>query len=54
MERTVGVFAYTTREENRASVRLAESLGFTLFSSAPKIDSRDGHRYNLLQYRGKL
>ncbi len=43
-------FIYSTREENIASNRLAESLGFTVISSTPKKDSRDGHNYNLLKY----
>lgn len=47
-------FIYSTREENRASIRLAKSLGFTRISSAPKTDSKDGHSYNLLQYSLKL
>ena len=47
-------FIYSTREENRASIRLAKSLGFTRVSSAPKTDSKDGHSYNLLQYSLKL
>ena len=47
-------FIYSTREENRASNRLAKSLGFTVISSVPKTDSKDGHSYNLLQYSLKL
>ncbi len=47
-------FIYSTREENEASNRLANSLGFTLVSSEPKIDSRDGSHYNLLKYSLKL
>ena len=47
-------FIYSTREENRISNRLAESLGFTMISSVPKTDSKDGHSYNLLQYSLKL
>ena len=47
-------FIYSTREENRASIGLAKSLGFTMISSVPKTDSKDGHSYNLLQYRLKL
>ena len=38
-------FIYSTREENRASNRLAEALGFTVISSVPKTDSKDGHSY---------
>ncbi len=47
-------FIYSTREENEASNRLANSLGFTLVSSESKIDSRDGSHYNLLKYSLKL
>ncbi len=47
-------FVYSTREENSASNQLAKSFGFTLISSVPKTDSKDGHRYNYLQYRLKL
>ena len=47
-------FIYSTREENTASNRLAKSSGFTMISSVPKTDSRDGHSYNLLQYSLKL
>ena len=47
-------FIYSTREENRASNRLAKSLGFTVISSVPKTDSKDGHSYNLLRYSLKL
>lgn len=44
-------FIYSTRDENIASVRLAKALGFLLSSSTAKIDSKDGHHYNLLQYK---
>ena len=47
-------FIYSTRDENTASNRLAKSFGFLLISSAAKIDSKDGHSYNLLQYSLKL
>ena len=47
-------FIYSTRDENTASNRLAKSFGFLLISSATKIDSKDGHSYNLLQYSLKL
>lgn len=47
-------FIYSTREENRVSNRLAQSLGFIIISSISKIDSKDGHSYNLLQYSLKL
>jgi len=47
-------FIYSTREENEASNRLAKSLGFTIISLDPKIDSRNGHHYNLLKYSLKL
>lgn len=43
-------FIYSTREENIASNRLAGALGFTVISSTPKKDSKDGHNYNLLKY----
>ena len=47
-------FIYSARDENIASNRLAESFGFLMISSVAKIDSRDGHNYNLLQYSLKL
>lgn len=47
-------FLYLTREESRASNRLARSLGFSVISSAAKIDGKDGHGYILLQYSLKL
>ena len=47
-------FVYSTRDENAASNRLAESFGFSLISSTIMIDSKDGHSYNLLQYSLKL
>lgn len=47
-------FLYSTREENKASNGLAMSFGFVMISSVPKIDSKDGHSYNWLQYRLKL
>ena len=47
-------FIYSTRDEHTASNRLAKSFGFLLISSAAKIDSKDGHSYNLLQYSLKL
>lgn len=47
-------FIYSTRAENIASDRLARSFGFTRISSVPKIDNKDGHRYDLLQYSLKL
>ena len=47
-------FVYSARDENTASNRLAESFGFSLISSAAKIDSQDGHQYNLLRYSLKL
>ena len=47
-------FIYFTREENEASNKLAKSLGFTIIGSEPKIDSRDGHAYQLLKYCLKL
>ena len=47
-------FIYSTRDENTASNRLAKSFGFLLISSVAKIDSKDGHSYNLLQYSLKL
>lgn len=47
-------FLYSTREENDASKRLAESMRFQLVGSEEKIDGRDGHHYNLLKYSLKL
>lgn len=47
-------FIYSTRDENIASNQLAKSFGFSIVSSAAKTDSKDGHRYNLLQYSLKL
>ena len=47
-------FIYSVRDENTASNRLAESFGFSLVSSAAKIDSQDGHQYHLLRYSLKL
>ena len=43
-------FFYTAREENEASKALALSMGFVRISSEIKVDSRDGHSYNLLRY----
>ncbi len=47
-------FIYSARDENTASNRLARSFGFSLISSTAKIDSKDGHHYNLLRYKLKL
>ncbi len=47
-------FIYSTREENKSSNGLAKSLGFTMISSTPKTDIRDGHCYNYLRYSLKL
>lgn len=47
-------FVYSTRDENKASRRLASSFGFLLISSESKVDIRDGHSYRLLTYRLKL
>ena len=47
-------FIYSTRDENIASNQLAKSFGFTMVSSAAKIDRKDGHPYHLLQYSLKL
>lgn len=47
-------FIYATRDENIASNRLAKSYAFSLVSSTTKIDSKDGHPYNLLRYKLKL
>ena len=47
-------FIYLTREENTASNRLAKLYGFSMISSTAKIDGKDGHHYNLLQYKLKL
>ena len=47
-------FVYLTREENMASNRLAESLGFTRNSLVFKKDNKYGHSYNLFELRLKL
>lgn len=47
-------FIYSTRDENKASILLAESFGFSRVSSTDKTDSEDGHHYKLLQYGLKL
>ncbi len=41
-------FIYSTGEENRTYSRLAKSSGFTVISSVPKTDRKDGHSYHLL------
>ena len=43
-------FIYTSREENTASIRLAESCGFRYFSSEKKIDTRDNKEYKMLKF----
>ena len=43
-------FRYSARAENRASVRLAKSLGFAEIGSERKTDDRDGRSYQLVQY----
>lgn len=43
-------FIYSTRDKNAASIRLAESMGFTLIGSEPQTDNRDGHSYQMLKY----
>lgn len=45
---------YLTRADNKASNMLANTCGFTIISSQPKIDNRDGHPYTLLKYSLKL
>lgn len=47
-------FIYSTREENEASNQLANSMGFHIIGSEPKVDNRDGHHYNLVKYSLKL
>ena len=47
-------FIYSTRDENAASNRLAKSFGFSMISSTVAIDDRDGHHYDLLQYKLNL
>lgn len=47
-------FIYKTREENTASVKLAESFGFVFIKSEIKTDERDGHEYNYLTYSLKI
>lgn len=43
-------FIYSTRADNIASVRLAESSGLTLLSSVPTMSRKDGRCYDLLRY----
>ncbi len=43
-------FLYSSRGQNIPSIRLAESLGFTLVGSEKKIDKRNGQEYILLKY----
>lgn len=43
-------FVYSTREENTASVKLAESFGFKHIATEEKTDDRDGHSYKYLKY----
>lgn len=47
-------FIYSAREENTASKRLAEALGFVPVSSEIKTDERDGHEYRYLKYRKNI
>ena len=47
-------FIYLTRDENTVSNRLAKSYGFSMISSTAETDGKDGHHYNLLQYKLKL
>lgn len=47
-------FIYSSRDENKASNRLAASFGFTLVGWEDKIDNRDGHSYKMLRYRKSL
>lgn len=47
-------FIYSTRANNIASKRLAESFGFELCSSELQIDERDGTEYHYLKYSLKL
>ncbi len=47
-------FIYSSRDENLASRKLAESFGFTVFSVIPETDCKDGHPYHMLRYRREL
>lgn len=43
-------FIYSTREENIASIKLADSLGFVAVATDHKTDDRNGQNYNLIRY----
>lgn len=47
-------FIYSSREENTASIGLAQSLGFVCIGSKPKMDTRNGYSYTILEYSLKL
>lgn len=47
-------FVYSSREENAASIGLAQSLGFTYIGSKPGMDARNGYQYTILEYNMKL
>ena len=47
-------FIYSSRDENPASRKLAESFGFTVFSTELETDCKDGHPYHMLRYRREL
>lgn len=47
-------FLYFTRDENKASIGLARSLGFQLMGTEEKTDARNGQAYNLQRYSLKL
>lgn len=47
-------FIYSTRADNDASNKLANSLGFAIIASESKIDERNGQYYELLKYSLKL
>ena len=43
-------FIYSSREQNVASVKLAESFKFELFESETRVDERDNQEYTMLKY----
>lgn len=47
-------FVYRSREENTASRRLAESLGFKEFERSEMTDERNGERYIQIGYRKEI
>ncbi|MCM1120890.1 MAG: GNAT family N-acetyltransferase [bacterium] len=47
-------FIYSSREENTASIGLAQSLGFVYIGSKSRTDTRNGYPYTILEYSMKL